>query len=66
MKQNRTASAHRVFEILWLAIIAISCVEIYLRWGTWTEVLAFFAFGILGIFRYAYSKRMRTRTKKSN
>lgn len=64
MNQKQTARVHRSFELLWLAVIAMSVVEIVYNWGTsWKHVLIFAAFAILGGLRYFYARKQRMRIK---
>ncbi|KAB2808160.1 hypothetical protein [Phaeocystidibacter luteus] len=67
MKKTTTARLHRTFEIVWLAVMAISTIEMYASWGTsWTRFLAFAAFFVLGVFRYIYSRKMRMRIQNES
>lgn len=65
MKSNRTARIYRIFEIMWLAIVAVSVVEVYVSFSeeAWNRVIIFTFFIGFGIFRYWWSRRQRLRMK---
>jgi hypothetical protein len=56
--------ALRFIEILWLAVAAVSAVEIYGAWGNWTRTLQFSLFFGAAIFMYFLRKRARLRAMK--
>lgn len=54
--------AMRVVELLWLAVAAISLVEVYAGWGDWNKTIKFSLF--LGAAVFMYFLRRRGRLKQ--
>lgn len=57
--------AVRIVEIMWIAIAAISIVEIYANWGdNRNRAYMFAGFCALSIFMFYFRRRMRLRYEK--
>ena len=57
--------AVRIVEIMWIAIAAISIVEIYANWGdNRNRAYMFAAFFALAVFMFFFRRRMRLRYEK--
>ena len=56
--------ALRLVEIMWLAVAAVSAVEVYAAWGNWNRTIQFTLF--LGVAVFMYFLRRRSRLKRAN
>ena len=56
--------ALRLVEIMWLAVAAVSAVEVYSAWGNWNQTIQFSLF--LGVAVFMYFLRRRSRLKRVN
>ena len=56
--------AMRVVELLWLAVAAVSAVEVYMGWGGWYRTIKFSLF--LGAAVFMYFLRRKGRLKQMN
>lgn len=56
--------AMRVVELMWLAVAAVSAVEIYMGWGDWDRTIKFTLF--MGAAMFMYFLRRRGRLKHMN
>ena len=54
----------RVVELMWLAVAAVSAVEIYMGWGDWNRTIKFTLF--MGAAMFMYLLRRRGRLKHMN
>jgi hypothetical protein len=54
----------RVVEIAWLAVAAVSAVEVYMGWGDWNRTIKFSLF--LGAAAFMYFLRRKGRLKQMN
>ena len=54
----------RVVELMWLAVAAVSAVEIYMGWGDWNRTIKFTLF--MGAAMFMYFLRRRGRLKHMN
>lgn len=53
--------AMRFIEILWLAVAAVSVVEIVKSWGDWNTTLKFTLFLGVAVFMYFFRRKNRIR-----
>ena len=51
--------AMRVVELLWLAVAAVSVVEIYMGWGDWNRTIKFSLFFGAAVFMYFLRRKGR-------
>ena len=51
--------AMRVVELLWLAVAAVSIVEVYMGWGDWNRIIKFSLFFGASIFMYFLRRKGR-------
>lgn len=49
----------RVVELLWLAVAAVSIIEIYMGWGDWNRTIKFSLFSGAAIFMYFLRRKGR-------
>lgn len=56
--------AMRVVELMWLAVAAVSAVEIFMGWGDWNRTIKFTLF--MGAAMFMYFLRRRGRLKHMN
>ena len=49
----------RVVELLWLAVAAVSIVEVYMGWGDWNRTIKFSLFFGASIFMYFLRRKGR-------
>ena len=54
----------RIVEIAWLAVAAVSAVEVYMGWGDWNRTIKFSL--ILGAAVFMYFLRRKGRLKQMN
>lgn len=54
----------RVVELMWLAVAAVSAVEIFMGWGDWNRTIKFTLF--MGAAMFMYFLRRRGRLKHMN
>ena len=54
----------RVVELLWLAVAAVSAVEVYMGWGDWNRTIKLSLF--LGAAAFMYFLRRKGRLKQMN
>ena len=54
--------AMRVVELMWLAVAAVSAVEIFMGWGDWNRTIKFTLF--MGAAMFMYFLRRRGRLKR--
>jgi len=51
--------AMRVVELLWLAVAAVSIVEVYMGWGDWNITIKFSLFFGASVFMYFLRRKGR-------
>ena len=55
--------AMRVVELLWLAVAAVSIVEVYMGWGDWNRTIKFSLFFGASVFMYFLRRKGRLKQK---
>ena len=64
-QQTKMTRAVRIVEIMWIAIAAVSIVEIYANWGeNQGRSYMFAGFFALAVFMFFFRRRMRIRYEK--
>jgi len=51
--------AMRVVELLWLAVAAVSIVEVYMGWGDWNKTIQYSLFFGASVFMYFLRRKGR-------
>lgn len=51
--------AMRVVELLWLAVAAVSIIEVYMGWGDWNRTIKFSLFSGAAVFMYFLRRKGR-------
>ena len=62
MKPKKVSSLMRIVEIAWLAVAAMSLVEVFMRWeAARNEAYMYGGFFLVAAFMYFFRKRSRIR-----